>query len=271
MRFGLLGRDISYSLSPRIFEWLFQECGSEGEYKLYDLPPDEVLPFLRASRSRLNGLNVTTPYKTVVAVECDKKCRDADRTGAVNTIHWRDGCLFGENTDTAGFRFALQSFLQGDKSPANVLIAGSGGTARACLAVLADDCPGAAVTVASRTPEETKGLLSQFAVAEFLSPTEAAAKLREYDLVVQATPIGSAKFPGYPLPGSLNFGYEARVMDLIYHPAETAFLATARLCGARTENGLVMLIVQAVTSFNLWTGKSVSVDDAVNKLKRILA
>jgi shikimate dehydrogenase len=114
------------------------------------------------------------------------------------------------------------------------------------------------LVIASRRPVSAQDrlgdILSWFDVHQITTAHNAAEQLHTFDLVVQATPVGSASYPGYPLDPPLNFKRNALVMDLLYTPRRTHFLDAAAAFGARTENGLVMLTAQAAASFERWTG-----------------
>lgn len=103
LEFGLLGERLGHSFSPAIHRQL-----AGYDYRLVELPPEEVEPFLRAGRFR--GLNVTIPYKKTVMACCDALSPAARRIGSVNTLLRRpDGTLYGDNTDYDGFRYLLQA------------------------------------------------------------------------------------------------------------------------------------------------------------------
>ncbi len=268
LRLGVLGERISYSLSPAIFEWAFHETGVEGEYRIYDVPPPEMQSFLHSGA--FDGLNVTTPYKEQAANECIEFSPAARLTGAVNVLTSTARGLMGENTDVAGFQFALRDLVGAAFQPELILVIGSGGAARAALYGLSDLYSGARVEVATRNLARAQitlnPLLSRFASSSVIEVQTAAHFLRDFDLVVQATPVGSTKLPGSPLPERLNFREGAAVLDMIYAPRKTGFLERAEECGARTQNGLVMLIAQAAASFQLWTGREFPLDKAMHEL-----
>lgn len=268
LRLGVLGERISYSLSPAIFAWAFRETGVDGEYKIYDLPSGEVQSFLHSGA--FDGLNVTTPYKEIAFGECVDLAPAALKTGAVNALTSTPRGLTGENTDAAGFQFALRDLAGGAFQPELVLIIGSGGAAKAALYGLSDRYAHSRVEVATRNPDTTRAtldaLLSGFASSSLIEVQTAAHFLRDFDLVIQATPVGSTKIPGIPLPEHLNFREGAVVLEMIYAPRKTVFLKRAEECGARTQNGLVMLVAQAAASFRIWTGREFPLDKAMREL-----
>lgn len=266
---GVLGENISYSLSPRIFDWAFRETGIEGEYRIFDVSHETVRPFLQQNAS-WHGLSITTPYKELAFATCDRLSATAQATSAVNVVTRTDDGLRGDNTDVAGFQFALNSLLKDSPAAELILVIGSCGAARAALSGLGELFPGARVEVATRRPEEAKrqlnNLMKIFRSSNVIELQTAAHFLRDFDLIIQATPVGSAKQPGVPLPERLTFREGAAVLEMIYAPHQTPFLKRAEECGARTQNGLIMLIAQAAAAFQIWTGKEFPLEKAMHEL-----
>jgi len=266
-RFGLAGRDISYTLSPAIFEWAFAQTGVAGTYTVFDIAEDSM-PAL-VSGGEWDGLNVTVPYKAGVARLCHRLSDTASDAAAVNTLYRRGEEIWGDNTDLVGFGYALARRRERGESVRNALVIGSGGAARAVVLALNKGYHQLAITVASRDAATARGKLSEFVLSQdiaFCSIIGARETLEEYDLIVNATPAGTYACPGSPLPLPLKFNSAALVMDLIYDPRRTALLQEAERCGVRTENGLVMLIAQAAASFRIWTGREFPLDRALKEL-----
>lgn len=254
---GVLGERISYTLSPQIFAWACRETGVNADYRIYDLSPPDARKLLLDDRA-WNGLNVTTPHKSLAFDYCKRLSDEARATQAVNTVVRKNDVLCGYNTDVAGIRFALSMAAGADFRPRNALVIGSGGAARAVLYALSEDHSDTRKEVASRAPEQARAslapILQRFRASSCIDVDTASHFLRDFDLVIQATPVGSDKIPGCPLQKPLKFKEGAIVMDLIYAPRRTKFLQYAEENGARTQNGLPMLIAQAAESFRIWTG-----------------
>jgi shikimate dehydrogenase len=188
------------------------------------------------------------PHKADAAWACDELTRDASALGVANVVTVAaDGRLLGSSTDGEGFLRAVreEGFEPGG---ADVLVAGAGGAARAVTLALGG--AGARVTVAARQVDRAQA-------AAGLVPGGHAVALTDVDpgvyaLVVNATPLGMRGEPG-PVPAeSLNSGQ--LVVDTVYHPMETPFLAAARARGIHAVNGLGMLVHQAALAFETWTG-----------------
>ncbi|RPH93931.1 shikimate dehydrogenase [candidate division KSB1 bacterium] len=267
-RFGLVGENISYSLSPAIFEWGLREAGLSGEYRVHDISLEE-LPLLIRQKD-WDGLSVTVPYKRPVYELCSDLTARASITGAVNTLYRKKNNLYGDNTDVLGFQLALSRRWIYSDDVRRALIIGSGGAARAVLVALGQSFAPLSLTVACRNPESARddlgSLLDQFIPVQCCSLDQASHELASFDLVVQATPVGGVRVPGSVLPKPWVFKKNALVFDLIYAPRITEFLKTAEKCGADTENGLVMLIAQAAASFEIWTRMPFPLEHALKNL-----
>lgn len=237
-RLGLLGRDISYSRSPALFDDIFRREGAAdgSSYRLIDVPALD--PFVQEVRAEgaWDGFNVTTPYKAALLPYLDRLDPLAAAVGAVNCVTVRDGRLIGYNTDVEGFRAALlEELSKGTPRPASALILGTGGAAQAVAVALRE------MGIVSRMVSRSRGL-----TYAALTPALAART----DLIVHATPLGSRKHPGErpPIPyDSLRPG--TLLMDLTYDPEVTPFMAEGMARGCRVANGMTMLRAQAEASW----------------------
>ena len=246
---GLIGDPVGHSRSPAILNAAYRAAGLNWIYVAFPAPAGKGSDAVKAARALgLAGLTVTMPHKADAAWACDELTLDAAALGAVNVVTVAEhGRLLGASTDGEGF---VRSVRDEGLDPAglDVLVAGAGGAARAI--VLALGGAGARVTVAARR-------LPKAEAAAGLVPGGHATTLADVDpapfaLVVNATPLGMQGEPG-PLPADrLNPGQ--LVVDTVYHPMETPFLAAARARGIRCANGLGMLVHQAALAFELWTG-----------------
>ncbi|NUO17831.1 shikimate dehydrogenase [bacterium] len=269
-RFGLIGEHISSSLSPVLFSWAFQNTGLSGSYTLYDFPRRLARSFLLQARISWDGMNVTAPHKDLAFSLCDELTDSALSVQAVNTLVRKQGKLVGHNTDVAGFRYALEQKLEIASRAERVLIIGTGGAARATMLAVAQLLTPTEIAIASRRPADAADRVSSVLPAPYapvmLTHTKARKRLHEFDIVVQATPVGHLSSPGFPLDPPFAFKPGALVYDLIYSPRKTLFLESAQSFGAVTENGLVMLLAQAAESFQIWTGKPFPLEHAVREL-----
>lgn len=251
---GLLGHPLAQSLSPAIHEAALAAARLPGAYLPFDIAQAFLEPLLAAAeRLRLRGLNVTIPYKETVAGLVDELDGDAEALEAVNTIVFHEGWAKGHNTDTFGFRMSLRS-LGLRLGQRRVLVVGAGGAAKAVVHVLLRE--GSRVVVTNRTPSRAERLADAFEDAVDVLALEETARSGPWDLLVNATPLGSVGTEGsLPVPEAV-LSRTGFVYDLVYNPPETALLAAAKRNGVRGTNGLEMLFQQAAKSFELWTGRS---------------
>lgn len=244
--FGVLGSDVARSLSPVLHNRAF---GARGLRAVYVTLESEALePFIRALPAlRLSGFSVTRPYKTAILEHLQEVEEDAALCGSVNTVVVHDGLLQGSTTDGRGVTGPLRRLL--DLKGKAVTIVGAGGAARA--AALALRRKGAKVTVVARDLGQAQSVAAMVGCAWAALPDGLA---RPYDVLVNATPLGSHAHPDEtPVPAPL-LRPGAVVFDMVYDPCETRLLREAIGAGCRTIGGLEMLIAQALAQFETWTG-----------------
>lgn len=252
---GLLGWPLGHSLSPRLHQAALQACRLSGEYQLYPVQnAGQLKPYLMQVRcGKLDGLNVTIPYKQAVLPLLDDLTPTARAVGAVNTLYRSGSQVVGDNTDVPGFLADLQRI--GPASGGAALVLGAGGAARAVVYALSR--AGWQVTVAARRVEQAQALadnLRPFAGAVSALPLEKDALTFDFQLLVNATPVGMHPHTqANPWPEGAPLLANCFVYDLVYNPAQTMLLQQA----PAGSNGLGMLIEQAALAFELWTGRNV--------------
>lgn len=240
-RFGLLGRNISYSFSKGYFTEKFSKEHFEGcTYENFDIPEINNFTELKENNTDLNGLNVTIPYKESVIPFLDKLSKNAEQIGAVNTIKFtKKGKLKGYNTDYYGFKKSLEPLLEPHHKKA--LILGTGGASKGVAFAL--DQLDITYTFVSR---EAKQNCIDYNLIN-------ATTFDNYQIIINCTPVGtSPNVDLFPLIPYEFFTEKHIAYDLIYNPAETQFLSKAKAQGAQIKNGLDMLIFQAEKAWKIW-------------------
>jgi shikimate dehydrogenase len=220
--------------------------------------PDDALPDLivAAGRDGLVGLNVTHPFKQRIVACLDELSPEAEAIGAVNAVVFRDGRSVGHNTDCWGFAESFRREMQGAALD-RVLLIGAGGAGMAVGRALLD-LGALQVSVFDSDAEKASalahGLSRQRSIGRCAAvATDLSAAMRFADGLVNATPVGMAKYPGMPVPrGDLR--RDLWVADVVYFPADTELLRAAVAVGSRTLPGRGMAIFQAVKAFKLFTG-----------------
>jgi shikimate dehydrogenase len=253
----VMGWPVSGSLSPAIHNAAFRALGLDWIYVPMAVPPGSVADAIAGIRALgFAGANVTMPHKTEAARCLDELSDDARRLGAVNTIVLRPSGAEGHNTDVGGFERFLREDVGFEPAGRTALVFGTGGAARACALALTRGGI-ARLTVAARDLERGRDLeraVEDLGTVEVV-PWDGAAGV-EADLIVNATPVGSA---GETLPAP-EFEGSMVVVDLLYRPATTTLLARAKEAGVAAFGGLGLLLRQGALSFELWTGQAPPLD-----------
>ncbi len=253
---GIIGWPVSHSLSPAMHNAAFREAGLNWAYLAFPVEPERVGQALSGLAAvGCGGLNVTIPHKQAVTEHCSSISEAAAAIGAANTLIPDDaGGFMADNTDAEGFQRALDEAIPEDVASGVVLLIGGGGAARAVAHAVRSR--GGRLLVSNRSPEKAADL--GWVVPFDTAALNAAAS--EATLVVNATSLGMGSDdcpPELPLAG---IGPSQVVNDLVYRPGGTAWSAAAAARGARTVDGLGMLLHQGAVAFERWTGRTAPVD-----------
>lgn len=237
---GLIGNKLGHSWSQQWFEAMFRREGICGaSYSLFELPSlNDIRSW--AAEKKLDGFNVTIPYKQDIIPFLDELDPTVSAIGAANCIEIRQQRLIGHNTDAPAFLQTLQPLLRPCHSQALVL--GSGGASKAVSFALHQ--LGISHIVVSRHPENGNNTIGY---------DQAANLANSHLLIINTTPVGmwpNTESSPWPHPHLLT--PQHLCYDLIYNPKETRFLIEARQQGAATQNGLAMLHRQAELSWEHW-------------------
>lgn len=244
---GVIGFPLSHSLSPQIFEKIFEnENVLQGSYKLYPIEDVSVLPNWLKTVQGLAGFNVTIPHKKTIIPLLHGISEEAAAIGSVNTVKvkWQGTTphLFGCNTDFFGFSNTLKQFL-GNSKPQKALILGTGGTSNTV-----------AYTLKNMGIEYIKVSRKSSAEAPLTYDDISERTLANYHLIINTTPLGmypaTKSFPQLPYDALTDSHY---LYDLVYNPLHTMFLQKGAKVGAHTQTGLAMLELQAQKAWEIWT------------------
>jgi shikimate dehydrogenase len=241
-RFGLVGKDISYSFSEQYFTKKFERLNLEDHtYQNFDISSSENFPDIIAKEENLKGLNVTIPYKEEVLDYLHVIDGEAKKIGAVNTIKiLENNRLKGFNTDVYGFETSLTPLLK--KHHSKALILGTGGASKAVNYVL--NKLDIEVLFVSRNPKSENEI-------SYNDLTESI--LKSYTVIVNCTPIGT--HPAVDECPNIPYKYITSnhlLFDLIYNPSRTLFLKKGMEKNAQVSNGFKMLELQAEKSWEIW-------------------
>ncbi|SDT93638.1 shikimate dehydrogenase [Verrucomicrobium sp. GAS474] len=271
--YAVIGDPVAHSLSPQMHNAAFAALGLASRYLRIRLAPDELEAGVAKMRDYgYAGWNVTVPHKTALFGLVDQTMPFAEQAGAVNTVDVHGELLVGESTDGLGWCAAMEETFGLRLGGQRIVLVGAGGSAQT-LALFLAATQRVSLTIVNRTAARAREIAAKIAalghcgapghgaaacaVAE--SPEEIALALAGADLIVNTTSLGLKADDAAPvtLPADLTGKY---AYDLIYNPAETAFLRAAKAAGARTANGLGMLLWQGVFAFEIWHPKLAPAD-----------
>lgn len=249
-------------------------------YLAFDVHPDTLASTLRGARDLgVLGLNLTVPHKLLAMSLMDVLDDSAQTYGAVNTVIYESQTSSGEwmpvgqlpeirgpvrmrgaNTDADALLRSLGEDLGIEPRSARILLLGAGGAARAAALRLADEGVGE-LWLVNRTTAKAEELATEIRLRNPAVGVEVGYPPDTVDIVLNATSLGMKA--GDPLPwdpARFSLDRADGVFDMVYRPAETVVLETARRSGCRTANGLGMLLYQGAAALELWTGRPAPVD-----------
>ena len=244
-KYFVIGNPIDHSLSPKLHNYWLKKNKIDAIYDKKKIGEEDLKNVLsEIKEKKINGINVTVPFKKKIIPYLDKLSLDAQQTQSVNTIVLNNDNLVGHNTDIVGFEKAIKN-LDFNIQSKKVLILGAGGVVPSIIFAL-QKLGVSQIIVSNRTKKKAEDLKSQFNNLEILDWGE----LIDCDMVINATSLGLKN-------ESINLDfskYENNKLfyDVIYNPAETNFLKKAKKLGNKTENGKLMFIYQALEAFKIW-------------------
>ena len=257
-----MGHPVTHSRSPQIHALFAKATGQQMVYERIGPAPDafeQAVARFRAEGGK--GLNITLPFKERAYALADRHSGRAQASGAANTLDFRAGDIYADNTDGVGLVRDLQRNLDCGLQGRNILLLGAGGAARGVVEPLLE-AGAARLVVANRTPSRAEVLLGALRQSGAIAPDCMSRCLAcgldgiprdSYDFIINAT-SGSLSGEVPRLPDWV-FGPRTLAYDMVYGKGCTAFMALARQKGAaRAVDGLGMLVEQAAESFHLWRG-----------------
>jgi shikimate dehydrogenase len=249
-RLGVLGWPAAHSRSPAMHNAALAELGLRGwRYQALPVPPELFEQTTRAlAESGFVGANVTIPHKHAALALADGASEAARAIGAANTLSFApSGAIAAENTDAPGLLEAIGEPLSGRRA----LVLGAGGSARAAVWALRE-AGAAEVSIWNRTSERASALADDLGARAVTRPPAA-------DVLVNCTAVGLQAAPdelSQLALGAARLGDYALVVDLVYRAGGTELARAAREHGARTVDGIDVLVAQGALSLELWTGRA---------------
>jgi len=259
-KYLVIGNPIEHSLSPKLHNYWLKENNIDAIYDKKKLEKNELKNIIsEVKEEKINGINVTVPFKKAVIPFLDELSPEAEDTQSVNTVYLQDGKTIGHNTDIAGFELAIK-YAKYNLTNKKIFVLGAGGVAPSIIYSLRK-MKVSKITLSNRTKEKAESIKNLFKDIEIVDWGETI----NFDMIINATSIGLKNEDGikfdYSAVGPDKFFY-----DVIYNPKETIFLKRAKLFGNRTENGKMMFIYQAHQAFTLWHKIMPKIDDETIKI-----
>ena len=259
-KFLVIGNPIEHSLSPKLHNYWIKSNNIRAIYEKKKLGEEELEHLvLQIKQKRIDGVNVTVPFKKAIIPFLDELTAEAQSTQSVNTLYLKDNKVMGHNTDIIGFETSIKEskFNIFNKE---VLILGAGGVVSSIIFAL-NKMNVSSITVSNRTKAKAIDLKKNFQNLEVID----WGNIPDFDMIINATSVGLNKNDKLDLDFS-NVRNNKLFYDIIYNPQDTNFLKIARKFGNRTENGKKMFIYQAAEAFKIWHGVDPEINQEIYEL-----
>ena len=262
-KFLVIGNPIDHSLSPKLHNYWIKQNDINAIYEKQKLEEKELENLIIQIREKkIDGVNVTVPFKKAIIPFLDKLSVEAQKTRSVNTIYSDNSKIIGHNTDTVGFAMSIQK-SNINLSNKKVLILGAGGVVTSIISSLIE-MKVSKVFICNRTKEKAENIKSFFNDITVINWGE----IPDFDMIINATSLGLKEEDKMHLDFSL-IGNNKLFYDVIYNPKETTFLKIGKKLGNITINGKLMFVYQALMSFNIWHGLKPDINaDVLNLLDK---
>ena len=259
-KFLVIGNPIEHSLSPTLHNYWIKNNNINAIYekqKINENELEQIIVYIK--KEKINGANVTVPFKKIIIPFLDELSIEAEKTQSVNTLYLKNNKVIGHNTDIIGFETSIEK-SQYDVVNKEVFILGAGGVVSSIIFAL-NKMKVSKIKVSNRTKEKADSLKDNFKDIELIEWGE----VPNFDMIINATSVGLKKEDNIKLDFSSISGNKF-FYDVIYNPIETNFLRIGRKLGNKTLNGKLMFIYQGLAAFYIWHGLKPDVDENVIKL-----
>ena len=265
----IIGKPVRHSFSPAMQNAAFREKSINAVYTAFEVE-DAGRAVAAIKTLGIAGASVTIPYKVDIIPFLDEISDIAGMIGSVNTIVSREGKLFGDNTDAPGFYRAItgKTVIEGK----TIVLFGAGGAGRAILfALYYYSRPGMVYLIDSNKKRSADLACNIRKTFKESSVSDAAHIVSEdsenwqkikkgIDIIINATPVGMDPHTGSSVLTEEEIPYGTVLMDIVYHPHETALIKAAIRRNCDIVYGSDMLLFQGALQFELWTGIEAPVD-----------
>ena len=259
-KYLVIGNPIEHSLSPKLHNYWFKKNNINAIYEKRLVDENNLKKLCNEVKNgKLDGFNVTVPFKKEIIPYIDQLSNEAKNTQSVNTISFNNGKLIGHNTDIDGFELSIKK-LKFDVANKKILILGAGGVVPSIIFAL-KKMKAFKIILSNRTKEKAmnlKNIFDNLTVVEW-------GELPDFDMIINATSIGLKEGDKFSLDFK-NKGENKFYYDVIYDPYKTDFYEMGNLSNNIFENGLNMFLYQAQKAFSIWHNVMPEINEEVFKL-----
>ena len=254
-KYIVIGNPIEHSLSPKLHNHWIRENNIDAIYDKKQLNENDIEAIINEVKNdKINGINVTVPFKKSIIPYLDQLTLIAKEAQSVNTIFKKDNKVFGDNTDIGGFEYSLKH-INYDVKNKKIFILGAGGVVPSIILAL-KKLGVSKISLSNRTKEKAEDLKKIYKDLEVISWGQCV----DFDIIINATSLGLKKDDQIELDFS-KFKPDKLFYDVIYNPSKTNFLLKGEKLGNKIENGKMMFIYQAQLAFKIWHNILPKVDD----------
>jgi len=254
-KYLVIGNPIKHSLSPKLHNHWIKENNIAAVYDKKQLNETDIEGIIsEVKNGKIDGINVTVPFKKSVISFLDQLTSLAKEAQSVNTIFKKDNKVVGDNTDIGGFELGLK-YINYNLKNKKVFILGAGGVVPSIVVAL-KRLGAAKIILSNRTKKKAENIKKNFSDLEVIDWGE----VPDFNMIINATSLGLKNEDEIKLnyadiePNKLFY-------DVIYNPSKTQFLSKAKQFGNQIENGKMMFIYQAQLAFKIWHNLLPKVDN----------
>ena len=259
-KYLVIGNPVEHSLSPKLHNHWIKKNNINAIYEKKHINEADIREIISEVRNgKIDGINVTVPFKKSVIPFIDELSSVANQTQSVNTIYKENNKILGHNTDVSGFELAIRGRGYDIKNK-KLFILGAGGVVPSIILALRKMGAGK-IILSNRTKKKAEKLKNFFSDLEIVDWGETP----EFNIIINATSLGLNQDDEIKLDYA-SLGSNKLFYDVIYNPKQTKFLSKAKKFGNQTENGKMMFIYQAHQAFTIWHKIMPKIDDETIKL-----
>jgi len=259
-KYFVIGNPIEHSLSPKLHNYWIKKNNINAIYNKKKINESELREIVsEVKNERIDGINVTIPFKKSVIPFLDELTPVANEAQSVNTIYKQNDKVIGHNTDVVGFELSLKR-INYDVRNKKVFILGAGGVAPSIIVAL-KKMGVSKIILSNRTKKKAEDLKEIYRELEIINWGD----VPDFNMIINATSLGLEKNDEINLNFN-NIKSNKLFYDVIYNPDQTNFLSKAKQFGHQIANGKMMFLYQARQAFSIWHKIILDIDDEVINL-----